>query len=161
MIPLHTRGPDSIVQSVQANTLPLARLLLGVGSPNPGALGRVRAGVAELQSQLRVRLIVAALGPQMCRLAGEVAVGSAACGRLAQEGARYAAITAYAAPFARMGVKPMETTAAVQTAGAIPAALGRASSMRSSSAPSPARTRPPKMWRFSGLRSPRETGGTP
>ncbi len=75
VIPLHTRGPDSIVQGVRAGGLPLDRLLLGVGSPNPGALGRVRAGIAALRSQLPARLIVAALGPQMCRLAGEVADG--------------------------------------------------------------------------------------
>jgi len=75
VIPLHTRGSDSIVQGVRANALPLGRLLLGVGSANPGALRRVRAGIAELRPQLPVRLIVAALGPQMCRVAGEVADG--------------------------------------------------------------------------------------
>ena len=75
VIPLHTRGPDSIVQGVRANALPLDRLLLGVGSPNPDALKRVRAGIAELRSELQVRLVVAALGPQMCRLAGEIADG--------------------------------------------------------------------------------------
>ena len=36
---------------------------------------RVRAGIAELRRQLSTRLVVAALGPQMCRLAGEVADG--------------------------------------------------------------------------------------
>jgi len=75
VVPLHTRGPDSIVQGVRASALPLGRCLLGVGSPNPGALGRVRAGIAALRSQLPVRLVVAALGPQMCRLAGEIADG--------------------------------------------------------------------------------------
>jgi alkanesulfonate monooxygenase SsuD/methylene tetrahydromethanopterin reductase-like flavin-dependent oxidoreductase (luciferase family) len=75
VIPLHTRGPGPIVEGVRAQALPLDRLLLGVGSPNPGALSRVRAGVAELRSKLSARLIVAALGPQMCRLAGEVADG--------------------------------------------------------------------------------------
>src|SRR5262249_61126789 len=39
------------------------------------ALRRVRAGVGELRRQLSTRLIVAALGPHMCRLAGEVADG--------------------------------------------------------------------------------------
>jgi len=71
VIPLHSRGPDSIGQGVRANALPLQRLLLGVGSANPGALGRVREAIAHLRSQLPVRLVVAALGPQMCRLAGE------------------------------------------------------------------------------------------
>jgi alkanesulfonate monooxygenase SsuD/methylene tetrahydromethanopterin reductase-like flavin-dependent oxidoreductase (luciferase family) len=75
VIPLNTRGPESIVQGVKATGLPLDRLLLGVGSPNPGALRRVRTGIADLRRQLSTRLIVAALGPQMCRLAGEVADG--------------------------------------------------------------------------------------
>jgi alkanesulfonate monooxygenase SsuD/methylene tetrahydromethanopterin reductase-like flavin-dependent oxidoreductase (luciferase family) len=75
VIPLNTRGPESIVEGVGANALPLDRLLLGVGSPNPEALKRVRAGIAELRSRLKTRLVVAALGPQMCRLAGEIADG--------------------------------------------------------------------------------------
>ena len=75
VIPLNTRGPVPIVDGTRAQALPLDRLLLGVGSPNPGALRRVREGVAELRSKLSTRLIVAALGPQMCRLAGEVADG--------------------------------------------------------------------------------------
>ncbi len=165
VIPLHTRGPESIVQGVQANDLPVDRLLLGVGSPNPGALKRVRAGIAELRSQLAARLIVAALGPQMCRVAGEIAdgvlfnwltpeharlsaewvragaasvgrqppkifayvrlaLGAAACDRLAEEGARYAGIPAYADHFGRMGVKPVETAIAVQSPDAIAPALG-------------------------------------
>ncbi len=166
VIPLHTRGPESIVQGVRANALPFDRLLLGVGSPNPGALRRVRAGMAELRSQLPVRLVVAALGPQMCRVAGEVAdgvlfnwltpeharrsaewvhagasaagrpppklfayvrvaLGSAACDRLLEEGARYATIPAYADHFTRMGVKPVETAIAAQSPAAIPPALGK------------------------------------
>ena len=75
VIPLHTRGAESIVGGVKTTALPLDRLLLGVGSPNPEALKRVRGGIAELRSKLSTRLIVAALGPQMCRLAGEVADG--------------------------------------------------------------------------------------
>jgi alkanesulfonate monooxygenase SsuD/methylene tetrahydromethanopterin reductase-like flavin-dependent oxidoreductase (luciferase family) len=35
----------------------------------------VREGVAALRGQLRTRLVVAALGPKMCQLAGEVADG--------------------------------------------------------------------------------------
>ena len=75
VIPLHTRGPESIAQGVRTTGLPQDRLLLGVGSPNPDSLKRVRAGVGELRSKLSTRIIVAALGPQMCRLAGEVADG--------------------------------------------------------------------------------------
>lgn len=73
VIPLHTRGPESIVAGVRAHALPLGRLLLGVGSPNPNALARVRSGVTSLRAQLSTRLVVAALGPRMCELAGEIA----------------------------------------------------------------------------------------
>jgi alkanesulfonate monooxygenase SsuD/methylene tetrahydromethanopterin reductase-like flavin-dependent oxidoreductase (luciferase family) len=75
VIPLHTRGADSIVEGVRANGLPLQRLLLGVGSVNPRGLTRVREGIAALRSRLPARLIVAALGPRMCRVAGEIADG--------------------------------------------------------------------------------------
>jgi alkanesulfonate monooxygenase SsuD/methylene tetrahydromethanopterin reductase-like flavin-dependent oxidoreductase (luciferase family) len=75
VIPLHTRGPEAIVEGVRAHALPLDRLLLGVGSPNPQALSRVKDGIAALRKALKTRLVVAALGPKMCRLAGEVAEG--------------------------------------------------------------------------------------
>jgi len=75
VIPLNTRGPSSIVDAVTTTKLPLPRLLLGVGSPNPGSLQRVRDGVAALRTSLQTRVIVAALGPKMCHLAGEVADG--------------------------------------------------------------------------------------
>jgi len=75
VIPLHTRGPASIVEGTKATRLPLPRLLLGIGSPNPKSLDRVREGVAEIRKHLQTRIIVAALGPKMCRLAGEVADG--------------------------------------------------------------------------------------
>src|SRR6266542_3236285 len=52
-----------------------------------------------------------------------VALGAAACERLAEEGARYAAIPAYADNFARMGVKPVETAIAAPSPDAIPRAL--------------------------------------
>lgn len=166
VIPLHTRGPDSIAEGVRAYALPLDRLLLGVGSADPGALGRLRTGVAALRSRLPTRLVAAALGPRMCRLAGEVAdgvlfnwltpeharrstewvrasaaaagrrapkifayvrvaLGSAARDRLQAEAARYAAIPAYAAHFARMGVEPVETAIAAGRPDALPAALSR------------------------------------
>ncbi|HEU5323019.1 MAG TPA: LLM class flavin-dependent oxidoreductase, partial [Methylomirabilota bacterium] len=166
VIPLHTRTPESIVQGVRAAALPLDRLLLGVGSPNPGALARVRAGIADLRGQLATRLVLAALGPRMCGLAGELAdgvlfnwltpeharrsaelvragaaaagrrpprtfayvrlaLGAAAADRLAEEGARYAGIPAYAANFARMGVKPLDTAIAAQRPEDVAAALAR------------------------------------
>ncbi len=166
VIPLHTRPPESIVEGVRGHALPLERLLLGVGSPNPGALARIRAGVAALRSELRARIVVAALGPKMCELAGEVAdavlfnwvtseharasaarvragaqaagrptpkifsyvrlaVGDAARPRLEKEADRYGAIPAYAANFARMGVKPIETTIAVRSPADVGPELAR------------------------------------
>ena len=153
VVPLHTRAPDSIVQGVRAQQLPLPRLLLGVGSPNPKSLERVRDGVA-------------ALGPKMCHLAGEVAdgvllnwvtpeyarrsadivregaaeakrkaptiyayvrfaLGAAGRARTADEADRYAGVPAYGANFARMGVKPIETAIAVDSPAEVGPALAR------------------------------------
>ena len=75
VVPLHTHGPERIVADVRAHGLPVDRLLLGVGSPNPRSLARVRAGIVALRGQIQSRLFVAALGPRMCRLAGEIADG--------------------------------------------------------------------------------------
>jgi alkanesulfonate monooxygenase SsuD/methylene tetrahydromethanopterin reductase-like flavin-dependent oxidoreductase (luciferase family) len=75
VIPLHTREPESIADGVRRHALAPERLLLGVGSQNPEALKRVRDGVAALRAKLSARIIVAALGPNMCHLAGEVADG--------------------------------------------------------------------------------------
>lgn len=166
VIPLHTRNPESIISGARQHALPLDRLLLGIGSPNPGALARVRAGVAALRAELATRAVVAALGPKMCELAGEVAdgvlfnwltpaharasaalvragatragrpmpktfayvrlaVGPAAQERLAQEADRYAAIPAYGANFARMGVKPVDTAVAVTRPEDVGPALAR------------------------------------
>jgi alkanesulfonate monooxygenase SsuD/methylene tetrahydromethanopterin reductase-like flavin-dependent oxidoreductase (luciferase family) len=74
VIPLQTRGPQSIIDGTRTNALAPDRLLLGVGSAGQGALRRVREGVAQLRG-LGCRIVVAALGPKMCRLAGEVADG--------------------------------------------------------------------------------------
>lgn len=71
VIPLQNRAPASVIEGVRANTLPAGRLLLGVGSANPGALRRMRDGAAELRAALSCRIIAAALGPRMCHLAGE------------------------------------------------------------------------------------------
>lgn len=76
VIPLHTRRPASIISGVDAHALPPDRLLLGIGSPDPGGLHRVREGIQELRSHLKPSwIVVAALGPKMCRLAGELADG--------------------------------------------------------------------------------------
>lgn len=75
VVPLHTRGPEDIVDGVRRHALAQGRLLLGVGSPNPQALRRVREGVAAIRKSLQTRVVVAALGPKMCHLAGQVADG--------------------------------------------------------------------------------------
>ena len=54
-----------------------------------------------------------------------VALGPAARERLLAEAGRYAGYPAYAANFARMGVRPVETAIAVEDPGAIPPALAK------------------------------------
>src|SRR6266511_3141452 len=114
VIPLHTRGPESIVQGVRGHKLPLDRLLLGVGSPNPHSLGRVRDGAAAAGRKAPtlyayVRLALGAKG-------GE---------KLAEEGGRYAAIPAYGAHFDRMGMKPIETCIAAHNPAEVTMGLGK------------------------------------
>ena len=66
--------PAAIVASVRASGVARSRLILGVGSGGSRSLGLVRDGVAALRPELPgVRLAVAALGPRMCELAGEIA----------------------------------------------------------------------------------------
>lgn len=167
VIPLHTRDPRSIEHGVRTHRLPLERLLLGAGSAGPGALSRLRDGLAALRTAFpAARLIAGALGPRICRLAGEiadgvlfnwltpeharrsaewvragaqaarrrpptlyayvrVALGAAARDRLMTEATRYAGIPAYAAHFARMKVKPVDTAIAVENAGALRPALAK------------------------------------
>src|SRR2546427_327976 len=67
VIPLHTRGPQSIVEGARAHALPLDPLWLGVGSPNPKPLDRVRAGVAAPRQEPRTKLLAAAPRPRMWR----------------------------------------------------------------------------------------------
>src|SRR5262247_2739000 len=128
VIPLHSRGPESITQGTRATKLPLDRLLLGVGSPNPKSLARVREGVAALRAQLATRIIVAALGPKMCRLAGEIGDG-VLFNWITPEHARLSAgwvrEGAAAAHFERMGVKPVDTAIAAQKPADVAAALAK------------------------------------
>src|SRR5436853_7810892 len=44
VIPLHTRGPESIIEGVRSQALPLDRLLLGVGRPKTASLPQGRWG---------------------------------------------------------------------------------------------------------------------
>jgi len=74
-----------------------------------------------------VRAGATAAGRHMPKLFAyvRVALGTAACDRLLEEAVRYATIPAYAAHFARMGVKPVETAIAAQSPDALAPALGK------------------------------------
>src|SRR5207245_5887450 len=74
-----------------------------------------------------VRVGATAAGRHMPKLFAyvRVALGAAACDRLLEEAARYATIPAYAAHFARMGVKPLETAIAAQSPDALAPAPGK------------------------------------
>lgn len=73
-IPLTLMTPEEITTRVRELSLPLERIRLGIGSgTGPGSLARLRHGVEGLRSMLNVEVVVAPLGPKMCRLAGELA----------------------------------------------------------------------------------------
>ena len=75
-IPLDRQGPERIASRVKELALPVERLALGVGSGHPaGGLERVRNGVAALRDSIDATLVVAAIGPRMLALAGEIADG--------------------------------------------------------------------------------------
>jgi alkanesulfonate monooxygenase SsuD/methylene tetrahydromethanopterin reductase-like flavin-dependent oxidoreductase (luciferase family) len=74
VLALDRHPPDAIVSRVRELELPLERLLLGIGS---GQASRPLATVGEAIAVLRdalpdAAIVVAAMGPKMCRLAGEL-----------------------------------------------------------------------------------------
>jgi alkanesulfonate monooxygenase SsuD/methylene tetrahydromethanopterin reductase-like flavin-dependent oxidoreductase (luciferase family) len=75
VLALDRRQPADIAARVAELELPRERLLLGIGAGlQSHPVGAVRAGVGELRRLLPgVRLVVAAMGPKMCELAGELA----------------------------------------------------------------------------------------
>jgi alkanesulfonate monooxygenase SsuD/methylene tetrahydromethanopterin reductase-like flavin-dependent oxidoreductase (luciferase family) len=76
VIPLSDHRPGDIVQAVMQNHLPADRLFLGVGSGSgAGAVERVGDGIRAIRAELKCSLVIAALGPRMCRLAGAEADG--------------------------------------------------------------------------------------
>lgn len=77
VLPLDKRTPASIAAHVAGLRLPVGELWLGVGSGGATRpLGVVRSGVADLRRRMPgARIVVAALGPRMLELAGEVADG--------------------------------------------------------------------------------------
>jgi alkanesulfonate monooxygenase SsuD/methylene tetrahydromethanopterin reductase-like flavin-dependent oxidoreductase (luciferase family) len=71
VIPLASRGPEEIVRGVRQHDLPLDRIYLGIGSGGgPGGVERVARGIEVIRSGLDCPLVIGALGPKMCRLAG-------------------------------------------------------------------------------------------
>lgn len=74
VVALSEHPPSAIAQRLARATLPIERLTLGVGTGASSSLALVRKGVAELRSLLPdVPIAVAAVGPRMLHLAGEVA----------------------------------------------------------------------------------------
>lgn len=78
VIPVHHDPVEEIVRRSgkgAGDELPMDRLLLGIGASGDGALKLARESVEKLRSELGCKVYLAALGPKMCRLAGEVADG--------------------------------------------------------------------------------------
>lgn len=74
VIPLANVPPETIAASAREHFLGLERFYLGIGSGSGGIRG-VESGLRVLREQLDCTLVVAALGPRMCRLAGAQADG--------------------------------------------------------------------------------------
>ncbi len=74
VVALSHRSVASIAAEVAERSLPLDPLVLGVGSGGSRSLALVRDGATELRRLLPdVRVAIAALGPRMCHLGGEIA----------------------------------------------------------------------------------------
>ena len=71
VIPLDRQSADLIARRVVELGLPRDRLILGIGSGNPkGGLARVWEGATALEERLEAPIVVGALGPNMCAMAG-------------------------------------------------------------------------------------------
>lgn len=76
VIPLDRQPAAEIARRVDELGLPQERLIVGVGSGNPtGGVARVREGATELAETLSALVVVGALGPRMCAVAGETTDG--------------------------------------------------------------------------------------
>jgi alkanesulfonate monooxygenase SsuD/methylene tetrahydromethanopterin reductase-like flavin-dependent oxidoreductase (luciferase family) len=76
VIPLDRQSAEVIARRVVGLDLPQERLLLGIGSGGgKGGIQRVAVGAAELDVGLNARVVVGALGPMMCALAGAASDG--------------------------------------------------------------------------------------
>jgi alkanesulfonate monooxygenase SsuD/methylene tetrahydromethanopterin reductase-like flavin-dependent oxidoreductase (luciferase family) len=76
LLPLDRVPPATIVERVSQLDLPVGRLTVGVGAgAAPGGLARVRGAVPAVAEGTAAAVVVGALGPRMCRLAGAIADG--------------------------------------------------------------------------------------
>lgn len=78
VLPVDRRTPASILERVGRLSLPVERLVLGIGSGSggaAGALGRVADAAAALRAETEARVVVGALGPRMRRLGAEASEG--------------------------------------------------------------------------------------
>ncbi len=74
VVALSEHSVPAIVQRLSAVDLPLDRLTLGIGSGSSASLDLVRDGATELRRlQPGLPIAIAAVGPRMARLAGEMA----------------------------------------------------------------------------------------
>jgi alkanesulfonate monooxygenase SsuD/methylene tetrahydromethanopterin reductase-like flavin-dependent oxidoreductase (luciferase family) len=75
VIPCDLRSTGEIVESLSRLGIDVGRIVIGVGSGRAEhPVDTVRAAVADLRARLpAARIGIAALGPRMCRLGGEVA----------------------------------------------------------------------------------------
>ena len=74
VVALSDRDPASIADEVRRYALPVERLVLGLGLGSSRSLDLVRAGVQAIRESVPgARICVAAMGPRMLALAGEVA----------------------------------------------------------------------------------------
>jgi alkanesulfonate monooxygenase SsuD/methylene tetrahydromethanopterin reductase-like flavin-dependent oxidoreductase (luciferase family) len=71
VVPISHRSPASILEGIEQAALPRGRYRLGIGSGSgPHPLRAARAALEELRPQAGCELVLAALGPGMCELAG-------------------------------------------------------------------------------------------
>ncbi|MGH2442883.1 MAG: LLM class flavin-dependent oxidoreductase [Chloroflexota bacterium] len=76
VIPLSHEPPEEIIRKLTEEKIPLNRFYLGLGSGGPvGGVERVRSAIGAIRRQFDAFIVVAALGPRMCRLAGAQADG--------------------------------------------------------------------------------------
>ena len=76
LLPLDRVSPATIVERVSRLDLPVGRLTVGLGAgAAPGGLARVRRAVPVVSDGTGAAVVVGALGPRMCQVAGEVAGG--------------------------------------------------------------------------------------